>query len=177
MHGDLQLVSAWRGGDARAGVQLFDRHYAAVARFFRTKVAGDAEDDLVQETFTRCVAAAARYRGDGSFRAFLFGIAYNVLVDYVRRVSAARKLFDPAVQSARDAGPGPRTNAAAREQQRRVVEALQCIPLVYQTTLELHYWEQLGVDDIARVLDCPPGTVKTRLRKGRALLAAALEGV
>jgi DNA-directed RNA polymerase specialized sigma24 family protein len=51
---DIELLEAWRGGDRRAGEQLFERHYAAVARFFRNKLEFGV-DDLIQRTFLACV--------------------------------------------------------------------------------------------------------------------------
>ena len=81
-HGDVPQdaaqLEAWRAGDQDAGEALIERHYASILRFFRTK-AGEDADDLVQLTFLRCVEASERYRGDAGFRAFLFGIARNVL--------------------------------------------------------------------------------------------------
>ena len=75
---DAELLAAWRGGDADAGEILFDRHFAAVTRFFRHK-AGDRLDDLVQTTFMTLLESPDGFRGEGSFRAYLLGVAYNVL--------------------------------------------------------------------------------------------------
>lgn len=173
MSSDTELLAAWSDGDEAAGTELFDRYYGPVARFFRTKAGAEAAD-LVQETFLRCVKGAERFRADGSFRSFLFAIAYNVLHDHCRRRMRDAKHFDPATVTAHDLGPGPRTNAARREQQRLIVRALQRIPLVYQVVLELHYWEGATVAEIAEIIAAPPGTIKTRLRKGRALLEVEL---
>ncbi|SFF51484.1 RNA polymerase sigma factor, sigma-70 family, partial [Nannocystis exedens] len=75
---DSILLAAWCAGDRAAGSALFERHFRAVARFVRSKVAREAEvDDLVQSTFLACLEAGQRYRGEGSLRAYLLGIAYH----------------------------------------------------------------------------------------------------
>ncbi|MCA9682084.1 MAG: RNA polymerase subunit sigma-70, partial [Myxococcales bacterium] len=58
---DAELFESWSRGDARAGSELFDRHFAAIARFFRNKVTHDFED-LIQQTFTACLEARANFR-------------------------------------------------------------------------------------------------------------------
>ena len=80
---DAGLVEAWRAGDRAAGKRLFERHYAAVARFFRNKV-GEAGPDLIQRTFLACVEGRERFRQEASFRSYLFSIAYKVLCKHYR---------------------------------------------------------------------------------------------
>ena len=79
---DAALFEAWCRGDRRAGAQLFERHYEAIARFFHNKARHDA-DDLIQRTFLRCVETHARIRDPASFRYYLFGVARNVLLEYL----------------------------------------------------------------------------------------------
>src|SRR6185436_6575853 len=73
MRPDAELLSAWRGGDEKAGAELFERHFEALFRFFRNK-AGDQAEDLVQETFLACLSGPA-FRGEASFRTYLFTVA------------------------------------------------------------------------------------------------------
>jgi len=170
---DLDLLRAWSTGDRAAGATLVSRHYDAIVRFFRNK-AGDAADDLVQRTFLVCAESAASFRALGSVRAWLFGIARNVLYEHIRgRVRAG--LADPDFRESAlaDLAPGVSTIAARRADQRVLLRALQLIPLELQVLLELYYWEDLGVDELAEVLGVPPGTVKSRLFRARALLREA----
>lgn len=176
---DTELVAAWRGGDARAGEQLIQRHFDAVERFFRTKAAGEA-DELVQQTFLRCAEGRDRFRGEGSFKAFLFGIARNVLLEHVRAKARERRMVDVdlGVTSIRDLAPGLSTAAWRHREQRRLIETLQTLPVELQMLLELAYWEELSEAELAAVLEIPRGTVKSRLFRARALLreGMALEG-
>lgn len=170
MIGDAELLDAWRGGDKRAGKQLFERHYDAVHRFFRNKVGADAPD-LVQKTFLGCLESVERYRGEGSFRSWLFAVAFRQLCKHYRSKASERARFDVADVSVCDFDPSPSRMLADRREQRLLLEALRRIPLELQVALELHYWEHMSDGEIARTLDMPLGTTKSRIRRGRQLLA------
>jgi len=172
---DAELLQAWRRGDRSAAEALIERHYDGVLRFFRTKAGADAED-LVQRTFLRCVEPASAFRGDSTFKAFLFGVARNVLFEHIRAIVRDKKA-DPdfGASSILDLNPRASTVAIERAEQRRLVLALQRIPVDLQMTLELFYWEELSVDELARALDVPAGTVKSRLHRARGLLKEALD--
>jgi RNA polymerase sigma-70 factor (ECF subfamily) len=170
---DARLLRAWAEGDRIAGAALVARHYDAVARFFRNK-AGDGAEDLIQRTFLACAEGAGGFRGQGSVRAWLFGIARNVLYDHIRRrVRDGRNAPDFQESALVDLSPGVSTIAARRADQRLLLRALQLIPLEMQVLLELFYWEDLSVDELAQILEIPPGTVKSRLFRARALLREA----
>src|SRR5262245_47495626 len=83
MQDDVELLEAWREGDERAGRALFERYFAPLARFFSVRVGGDV-DDLVQQTLEACVGGRDRVRDGGSFRSYVFGVAYNVLRGHYR---------------------------------------------------------------------------------------------
>jgi RNA polymerase sigma-70 factor (ECF subfamily) len=171
---DVALLAGWRAGDRAAGEALIGRHYASVLRFFRTKAGPDA-DDLAQRTFLRCVEAAERFRGESSVKAFLFGIARNVLFEHIRAHLRERRIDpDYSVSSILDVHPRASTLAFRKAEERRLVEALQRQPLETQIVLELYYWEELSVDEVAQVIDIPAGTVKSRLHRGRELLRQEL---
>src|SRR5262245_40975606 len=80
---DGQLLERWRSGDAASGEALFERYYDMIERFFLNKVAVSVQD-LVQETFIRCVESRERIRDDGRFRSYMFSIAYHVLSAHLR---------------------------------------------------------------------------------------------
>lgn len=172
---DVTLLTAWRGGDLSAGEQLIDRHYDAVVRFFRTKTDHDSED-LVQRTFLICTDKQRGLRSEGSFAAFLFGIARNVLFEHIRGRARAREL-DFGVSNVVDFAPGVSTAYVQRAEQRLLIAALQRIPLELQIAVELYYWEDLSVAELANVLEVPEGTVKSRLHRARTLLAATMHSL
>lgn len=176
VRGDTELLEAWRGGAREAGSELFERHYPAVVRFFANKVAGDPAD-LIQETFEACVTGRDRLRDDAGFGAFLFGVAYNVLKRHYERSRKHGERFDPATESVADLSPGPATMVARRDEHRLLLAALRRLALEQQVVLELFYWEGMTSAAIAEVLDTPHGTIRTRLRKARQQLEAALARV
>lgn len=173
---DQALLVRWKEGNSAAGEALIGRHYDSVVRFFQTKAHRDV-DDLVQRTFLHCSEGIGRYRGEGSFRAFLFGVARNLLLELYRGRRRQADNVDPdfGVSSVRALDPGASTAFARREEQRAMVDALQHIPLELQVALELYYWEELSVGELAEVLGIPPGTVKSRLFRGRKLLREQME--
>lgn len=172
---DAELVAAWQSGDAGAGELLFDRHFASVSRFFRNKV-GDCLDDLVQATFMKLLEAPKGFRGEGSFRSYLFGVAYNVLRRHFRDRRRDERI-DFGVTSVHAAGASPSSVLDADREHRSLLHALRRIPIEHQTLLELFYWESLSATEIGEVLGLPEGTVRTRLRRARALLADELAKV
>jgi RNA polymerase sigma-70 factor (ECF subfamily) len=166
---DAKLLASWREGDDRAGEQLFDRHADAVARFFENKVREGAED-LTQATFLRMIEGRDRIRDGVAFRAFVLGIAKNVLHEHLRALGRGRKI-DPEVESMAALAPGPSTIIGAREQHRLLTEGLRRLSIDEQILLELYYWEQLTSQEIADVLEVAASTVRGRLSNARAKLA------
>lgn len=169
---DAALVHAWRSGDASAGERLVERHFSAVYGFFRHKIGSDVED-LVQRTFLRCVEARDAFRGESSFRTYLFAIARNELFGHYRR----RGLDvdpDATASGVLDAVAGPASAIDARREHRLLVRALRGLPLDDQIALELMYFEELTGPEIAVVLGVPEGTARTRLRRARLALERSL---
>ena len=166
---DLQLLEAWRGGDRRAGEQLFERHFDAVARFFRNKV-NDGIDDLIQRTFLACVEGKDRFRGEASFRTFLFAVAHNVLSKHYRSKRRHGDRIDFGVTSVHDLAPSPSVVIGKHHEHRVLLKALRRIPLEHQIVLELYYWERQTAAEVAQVLDVPEGTARTRIRRAKQLL-------
>lgn len=170
MESDFELLEGWRTGDENAGRELFARYFDSVYRFFRNKV-DDAAEDLTQQTFMGLVQSRDRFRGDASFRTYLFMIARKRLYSHLRK---NRRRSDPVEfhsTSVADLGlVSPSRAVAARQEQQLLLQALRRLPIEMQVALELFYWEELTVNEIAEVLETPVGTVKSRLQRARARL-------
>lgn len=171
---DIELLTAWRAGDAQSGNELFHRHFDSVCRFFSSKIQGDVED-LIQRTFLACVESRDRFEGQASFRAYLFGIARNVLHRYFRDKSRYKKRFSALESTATDLAPGPSLLLADKREQRLLLTALRTLPLDHQIILELYYWENLSGPELALALELPEGTVRGRIRRAKQLLETAIE--
>jgi RNA polymerase sigma factor (sigma-70 family) len=170
---DEQLLRAWQANDRRAGAELFNRHHRSIARFFAHKLGPDT-DDLVQATFMGLVNGLEHYRGEAGFRAYLFGIARKQLLRGIHERVRARERVDPSETSLAALDPTPSEQRAIREQHKLLLAALRRLPIDTQLMLELHYWEQLAIKDIAIALDLNVNTVKTRMRRGREQLEAEM---
>lgn len=170
---DFALLEAWQAGDKVAGNHLVRRHFGSVFRFFRTKLS-DGVEDVTQATFLALVEAAGRYRGTGTFKAFLFGIARRQLLLVLRKKGRTGAVFSPAEASisqvAGDSMLGPGREMVRREEEQLLLAALRAIPVDFQIVVELHYWEGMPVKDIAAVIEVAPGTVKSRLSRARGML-------
>ncbi len=161
---DLALLCAWQAGDTAAGNQLVRRYYHRIRHFFATKL-DDHIDDLTQQTFMACVDKAACII-DGRFAAYLFGIARHKLLHRLRHQRRHGARLDPLRTSVADMGHS--SGFAARDQRSRcLLLALQRLPIDAQIALEMFYWEEMSIPEIAVVLDVPVGTIKARLFRAR----------
>lgn len=172
---EVGLLVAWQGGDHVAGGTLLRRYFAVLQRFFARKVDAVVVDDLTQRTFE----AISRRRDDveptASFRAFLFGVARVELLRHLDEWRRRGSRFDPLEVSLEALGAGAVSVLGLAEQHARVLRALHELPLDFQIAVELHYFQDLSLQEIAEALRVPVGTVKSRLSRGRALLGTALE--
>lgn len=172
MPSDFELLDAWRAGDRAAGNVLVDRHFAALYGFFRNKLGGDI-DDPIQRVFLACVESRDAFRKEASFRTYLFAVARNELHAHFRQRGREAEV-DFSEVSVEDLGTSPSQIIAKHEEQRLLLHALRLIPLDYQIALELYYWEGLTGPQLARVLDIPEGTARTRIRRAREALEARI---
>ena len=173
---DDALLVAWQAGDGEAGTVLFERHFEAIARFFRNKTDGPL-DDLVQRTFLGVLEGRDRIRGESGFRGYLFGVARNVLRKSWQARAPDRSLDELDDASIVELGASPCSAYARDRNQLAMLNALRRIPLGSQLVLELCYWEQMSARDVAAVLGVPLGTAKTRIRRARTLLTRELAAV
>jgi RNA polymerase sigma-70 factor (ECF subfamily) len=173
---DFALLQRWNAGDKASGNELFERHFAKLRRFFRNKVDDSDAEDLVGRTLLECVRSLPAFRGEASFRTYLFTIARRELGHHIRRKlrDADRREPDFTVSSLADLGLSPSRIAAHQQVHDRILAAMQQIPLDFQITLELHYWEGLNGPELAEVLGIAPTTVRTRLHRAREALRERL---
>jgi RNA polymerase sigma-70 factor (ECF subfamily) len=169
---DLDLLARWQGGDPQAGTRLFRRYFPVVRRFFRNKIGPQEVEDLVQRTFAGLVEGAAGFRGEASFRVFLFAVARRQLYKFLRDNGRRVAQLDPdlGVSSIHALGFSPSSILSASQEQELLQQALQRISVDHQVMIELSYWEELPGAEIAEVLGIAPATVRTRLHRARKAL-------
>jgi RNA polymerase sigma-70 factor (ECF subfamily) len=171
-HTDAELLASWRAGNKLAGEQLCRRHAPSIVRFFRNKVS-TAVEDLVQQTLLALLEGQERITDPSKLRAYLFGIAHNVLRTHLRELSRGRQI-DEGVSSLAELDPGPTTALARKREQRLLLLALRRLPIQHQVALELYYWEGLNTVEIAEILGLSDSAMRSRMVRARSLLEAEL---
>ena len=172
---DDELLAKWRAGEAEAADALFERHFDGLYRFFRNKAPASA-DDLVQRTLLACFEGRDRFRGECSFRTYLFAIARNQLLGHLAAARGGAAVA-PEHDSIVDSAPSPSAALHLRHEHEIVLQALRRIPVDHQILLELFYWEQQSGAELAEILGAPEGTIRSRLRRARQLLSAEVEAL
>lgn len=166
---DDALLAAWCEGDASAGSTLLDRHFRTLYAFFAAR-AGDATPDLIQRTLATCVEIRDRVPRGASFRAYLLGIARNHLLHHLRKQQREQRALERDARTPAIHMPSPSLAVGADAEQRILLTALRGLPIDMQLTIELFFWEELKIDEIAQVLEIAPGTVKSRLARAKDAL-------
>lgn len=172
MDPEIDLLERWRAGDRLAGERLFARYFAEIYRFFEHKVSADA-DDLAQQTFLACVRARDQFRGQSSFRTYLFAIARNELYAHLRALPSIAPL-DFEVTSIADIVTSLRSRLDSAQQAEQLRAALRELPAEHQLLLELHYWHDLNAVQLAEVFGARPGNIRIKLLRARRALRARM---
>ena len=176
---DDELLTRVAAGDAQAFTELFRRRQCDVFRFavHMTASAATAED-VVQDVFLAVMRDAARYEaGRATVAAWLCGIARNCVR---QRLERDRRLTSVDFGDEREAGPDaggtpdPLTDLLRAERIDTVRRFVQALPVAYREAVVLCDLQEMSYADAAEALGCPAGTVRSRLHRGRAMLAARL---
>jgi RNA polymerase sigma factor (sigma-70 family) len=173
---DFVLLDRWAAGDRDAGGALFERYFEPIHRFFAHKTSA-AVADLVQDTFTACIAARDRFRRESSFRTFIFATARNVLFAHYR--SRLRELERESVGDSllADLDPSPSSIVAQRDEERLLLAALRRIPIDFQIALELYEWEELTAVEVAEVLGISEAALRSRVHRAKQQLREELRRI
>ena len=182
---DLTLIEAALNGQAKAYEELLARYRNAVYyTVFRMVRHAEEADDLTSETFAKAFQNLPRYSPDYAFSTWLFRIATNHSIDFLRRKRLQTISLQAMTAANDDAEVGwtisstdPTPQEALIRQQRteaarHVVEQL---PAKYARLVRLRYFDELSYAEVATELHLPIGTVKAQLFEARALLHALLQ--
>ncbi len=179
---DAELIRRCQGGEVAAFEPLVEKYRQRVWRL-AYQVLRDKEEawDCAQEAFVRAFQSLPAFRGQSAFYTWLFRITVNVATDRHRaRGARARALGSEQVpeeeweRTAPDPEAGPDEEVARAEQRERIRAALDSLPLKARTIIMLSDIEGLSYRQIAEVLNCPIGTVMSRLHNARKRLRAVL---
>ena len=162
---DEALIGAVASGDGEALRELCRRYERSLYQFIFRHTGGRDVEDLYQETWLRAVRAAGRFDPGRRFSTWLFQIAVNLCRDWHRRPPP--EPVDPAgvAQAAGTAG-----SAGAVEAAIDVRRLLAALPEAQRSAVILRYYHDLPEEEVANILGCPRGTVKSRLHHAMARL-------
>jgi RNA polymerase sigma-70 factor (ECF subfamily) len=156
---DLELIARWKGGDERAATELVERHSAALARFAVSSGERNEIDELVQDTFVRAFNSLDGFRGDSSFRTWLFTIERRLLLD--RRRTEKRRRDRTEVQEG-DASTeyDALDTVVADETQKRLRHAVDRLSPTQKEVFSLRVSEGLSYKEIAEAVGTTEGAAR-----------------
>lgn len=173
---DHELIASIAAGDKHAMVLLFMRHNVRIHRFVM-RLTGNASlaDDVVSDVFLDVWRGAAEFGGRSNVSTWLLGIARHKVMSALRRQKEAALEQGVAAAVADDADD---PEAAAHQVSRGAVirKCLMRLPPSLREVVDLIYYHEKSVTEVAEIVGIPPGTVKTRMFHARSRLHEMLEG-
>jgi RNA polymerase sigma-70 factor, ECF subfamily len=157
-----------------AGIEPIDGLYSYALVLTRNR--SEAED-LLQETYVRALGAMGRLRTGSNVKSWLFIILRNIWFNQLRQQRAAKLVAMDGTERAMDiaeTAKDPYAFYVSRMEHEQVREAIQQLPLDFREVILLREFEELSYQEIATILDCPAGTVMSRLARARAKLRTLL---
>jgi RNA polymerase sigma-70 factor, ECF subfamily len=186
---EWQLIAACQQGDREAFRQLFEAHQHRVWSIARHFIGDEAAArDITQQVFLKLFTTIKQFRHDANFATWLYRLVANACMDEQRR--RRRFMSFDFFKTGSDAADGaeaikaldqqpplqwPQEDDCARlEISAAVQAAVQELPPKLRLAILLKYFEGLSYTEMARVLDCSPGTIASRLNRGHKALAQSL---
>lgn len=181
---DLELVRRVQRGDRAAFDLLVQKYQHRIAHLVARYVRDPAEvEDVAQEAFIKAYRGLGNFRGESAFYTWLYRIAINTAKNYL--VSAGRRVPDQGVDSAdaeqyesgtllRDTDT-PERQLLSREVEETVYRAIESLPAELREAITLREMEGLSYEEIAQVMDCPIGTVRSRIFRAREAIDGKLK--
>jgi RNA polymerase sigma-70 factor, ECF subfamily len=181
---DRQLVTRAQHGDKRAFELLVEKYQRKLARLLSRFIRDPAEvEDVTQEAFIKAYRALPAFRGDSAFYTWLYRIGINTAKNYLmamgRRAPTSTEVeadeaegFEEGEQL-RDINT-PESVLLSNEIAETVNATIEQLPEELRTAIQLREIEGMSYEDIARVMECPIGTVRSRIFRAREAIAEQL---
>jgi RNA polymerase sigma-70 factor (ECF subfamily) len=174
---DRELVERARAGERAAFDQLVARYQRRLLRLVLRLLRDPAEaEDVVQETFLKAYRALPRFRGEAAFYTWLYRIALNGARNAIlrrRQRSAPAPLPSRAPAAAPEIGT-PESMLLSKQVMLAVDAAMEALPLELRTAIVLREIEGLSYEEIGQIMECPLGTVRSRIFRAREAIARRL---
>lgn len=184
---DVELVERARQGDREAFRVLVERYQRKVAAL-ALGMLRNREDalDVVQDTFTKAYQSLDKFKGDSSFYTWIYRIGVNLCIDHQRRESRYVQIGPVTDDTPDEVAPPsaedlerdePFESARSSEIGTRLMDAINELTPEHRAVILLREVDGLSYEEISRALDCPKGTVMSRLHYARRHLQARLRGL
>lgn len=177
---DFSVVCRARDGDQKAYAELMQRYKDSIY-FMALKMVNNKDDamDLTVETFGKAFENLDRYKPDFAFSTWLFRIATNNCIDFIRKkrinVVSLNSLSDEEGEERQfevaSENLNPEETSIRKQESKKLKNIVDQLPSRYRTLIILRYFEEQSYEEISRQLDLPLGTVKAQLFRARDLLA------
>ena len=181
---DQQLVERAQRGDKRAFELLVVKYQRKLGRLLSRLIRDPAEvEDVTQEAFIKAYRALPSFRGDSAFYTWLYRIGINTAKNYLvamgRRAPTSTGFDNEEAEGFEDAeqlrdSTTPETELLGKEVAATVNSAVAALPEDLRTAITLREIEGLSYEEIANVMNCPIGTVRSRIFRAREAIAADL---
>jgi len=181
---DQQLVERAQRGDKRAFDLLVSKYQRKLARLLSRFIRDSTEvEDVTQEAFIKAYRALPTFRGDSAFYTWLYRIGINTAKNYLvalgRRPPTTTNIDSEEAEGFEDGNQlrdlnTPEDELASKQVAETVNQTLGELPEELRTAITLREIEGLSYEDIANIMNCPIGTVRSRIFRAREAIAAKL---
>ena len=174
---DVELIAKAISGREDGFEELVRRYQRPITNYvFRMLNDYDASLDVTQEVFIKVYNSLSRYSSEYKFSTWLYRIAHNAAIDYIRRRSPNEQSIetenkDGAYQlQIESPNPTPEQERERSEWRTEIEAVVKCLPAVYRELILLRHSQDLSYDEIAEITNLPLGTVKNRLFRAREMM-------
>ena len=173
---EKSLINLVKKGDKKAYevlvLQYQDRLVFSVYKFLKDY---ELAQDIAQEAFVKAFKNIEKFRGDSSFYTWIYRIAINTAKNFLSSKSRKSEIYDDEIMELKLSesavtSENPENILEAEELRSMMMDAIQSLPDDIRTTLSLREFDGLSYEEIAEVQNCPIGTVRSRIHKGREIL-------
>lgn len=174
---DGELIQTAIGGREDGFEELVRRYQRPITGYvYRMLNNYDASLDVTQEVFIKVYNSLTRYSSEYKFSTWLYRIAHNAAIDYMRRNSVVSQSIEAEnadgtyqlqIESLQ---PNPEQQRERSEWRREIETVVKCLPQVYRELILLRHAQDLSYDEIAEITNLPLGTVKNRLFRAREMM-------
>jgi RNA polymerase sigma-70 factor, ECF subfamily len=184
MNADRQIVQEVISGNYNAFEELVEKYQGRIFRHLRKMVKDDpAAQDLLQETFLSAYRGLDRFTGASSFSTWLFRIATNAALMYLRKNRPEVMEYDDEFRnqaenslfpSSMEFSGTPLEILLSQEGQRKIEEVIESLPLLYRSVIVLRDIEGFSLEEVSKIMDSSVAAIKSRLHRARNSVREAL---